>query len=83
MVAVHAVIAVQGVWHPQAKILCSTLCKCCGCKNFEESPDRKTLMHLADAAEVRVKQQTAATTKLSSQIRDLPPRVPPSTSGER
>lgn len=34
----------------QAKILCSSLCKCSGCKNFEESADRKTLMHLADAA---------------------------------
>ena len=34
----------------QAKILCTSLCKCTGCKNFEESPERKTLMHLADAA---------------------------------
>ena len=30
--------------------MCSSLCKCTGCKNYEESPDRKTLMHLADAA---------------------------------
>ncbi|XP_006824909.1 protein lin-54 homolog [Saccoglossus kowalevskii] len=56
----------------EAKIMCSSICKCVGCKNFEESPDRKTLMHLADAAEVRVQQQTAAKTKLSSQIQDLP-----------
>jgi len=34
----------------QAKILCSSLCRCNGCKNFEESDDRKTLMQLADAA---------------------------------
>ena len=34
----------------QAKILCTNICKCTGCKNFEESPERKTLMHLADAA---------------------------------
>lgn len=34
----------------KAKILCTSLCKCTGCKNFEESPERKTLMHLADAA---------------------------------
>ena len=34
----------------KAKILCTNLCKCTGCKNFEESPERKTLMHLADAA---------------------------------
>ncbi|KFV96425.1 PREDICTED: protein lin-54 homolog isoform X2 [Eurypyga helias] len=55
----------------EAKIMCSSICKCIGCKNFEESPERKTLMHLADAAEVRVQQQTAAKTKLSSQISDL------------
>ncbi|KPP80098.1 lin-54 protein-like [Scleropages formosus] len=35
----------------EAKIMCSSICKCVGCKNFEESPERKTLMHLADAAE--------------------------------
>ncbi|KAG7274051.1 hypothetical protein CRUP_030773 [Coryphaenoides rupestris] len=57
--------------------------ECVGCKNFEESPERKTLMHLADAAEVRVQQQqTAAKTKLSSQISDALTRTTPlSTSG--
>ncbi|XP_069781553.1 protein lin-54 homolog isoform X2 [Narcine bancroftii] len=66
----------------EAKIMCSSICKCIGCKNFEESPERKTLMHLADAAEVRVQQQTAAKTKLSSQISDLLTRTTPSiTSG--
>ncbi|OCT58531.1 protein lin-54 homolog [Xenopus laevis] len=66
----------------EAKIMCSSICKCIGCKNFEESPERKTLMHLADAAEVRVQQQTAAKTKLSSQISDLIIRpVPPMSSG--
>ncbi|XP_072261427.1 protein lin-54 homolog isoform X2 [Pyxicephalus adspersus] len=66
----------------EAKIMCSSICKCIGCKNFEESPERKTLMHLADAAEVRVQQQTAAKTKLSSQISDLLTRPTPSlTSG--
>ncbi|KAL9984790.1 hypothetical protein ACROYT_G007123 [Oculina patagonica] len=68
----------------EAKILCTNLCKCTGCKNFEESPERKTLMHLADAAEVRVKQQNAARTKLESQIEDLPSRPTfLSSSGER
>ncbi|XP_053318893.1 protein lin-54 homolog [Spea bombifrons] len=62
----------------EAKIMCSSICKCIGCKNFEESPERKTLMHLADAAEVRVQQQTAAKTKLSSQISDLLTRPAPS-----
>ncbi|XP_036384869.1 protein lin-54 homolog [Megalops cyprinoides] len=66
----------------EAKIMCSSICKCVGCKNFEESPERKTLMHLADAAEVRVQQQTAAKTKLSSQISDLLTRTAPAiTSG--
>uniref|UniRef100_A0A8C1YAD3 Lin-54 DREAM MuvB core complex component n=1 Tax=Cyprinus carpio TaxID=7962 RepID=A0A8C1YAD3_CYPCA len=66
----------------EAKIMCSSICKCMGCKNFEESPERKTLMHLADAAEVRVQQQTAAKTKLSSQISDLLTRTTPAvTSG--
>ncbi|XP_061589305.1 protein lin-54 homolog [Cololabis saira] len=66
----------------EAKITCSSMCKCIGCKNFEESPERKTLMHLADAAEVRVQQQTAAKTKLSSQISDLlVPTTPVTSSG--
>ncbi|XP_014167417.1 protein lin-54 homolog isoform X1 [Geospiza fortis] len=64
----------------EAKIMCSSICKCIGCKNFEESPERKTLMHLADAAEVRVQQQTAAKTKLSSQISDLLTRPTPALS---
>ncbi|CAG5128666.1 unnamed protein product [Candidula unifasciata] len=68
----------------EAKIMCSNFCKCIGCKNFEESAERKTLMHLADAAEVRVQQQTAAKTKLSSQISCVPSRPPAATaSGER
>ncbi|XP_028408449.1 protein lin-54 homolog [Dendronephthya gigantea] len=60
----------------EAKILCTSICKCTGCKNFEESPERKTLMHLADAAEVRVQQQNAAKTKLESQMEDMPSRAP-------
>ncbi|KAK7507737.1 hypothetical protein BaRGS_00000702 [Batillaria attramentaria] len=68
----------------EAKIMCSSFCKCIGCKNFEESSERKTLMHLADAAEVRVQQQTAAKTKLSSQISGIPSKPPSSSaSGER
>lgn len=38
------------------------------------------MMHLADAAEVRVQQQTAAKTKLSSQISDLLTRPAPALS---
>lgn len=50
---------------------------CKNCKNFEESLERKTLMHLMDTAEVRVLQQTAAKTKLSSHISDLLTRPTP------
>ncbi|PIK62119.1 hypothetical protein BSL78_00939 [Apostichopus japonicus] len=68
----------------RAKIPCSSICKCVGCKNFEESPDRKSLMHLADAAEVRHQQQAAAKDKLSSQIQEFPERPPQyGESGER
>ena len=40
-------------------------------------------MHLADAAEVRVQQQTAAKSKLSSQMQDLPSRPSIPSAGER
>ncbi|XP_050614146.1 tesmin isoform X3 [Macaca thibetana thibetana] len=30
----------------EAKIMCSSICKCIGCKNYEESPERKTLMSM-------------------------------------
>ncbi|XP_070591884.1 tesmin isoform X2 [Erythrolamprus reginae] len=30
----------------KAKIMCSSICKCIGCKNYEESSDRKTLMNM-------------------------------------
>lgn len=41
-------------------------------------------MHLADAAEVRVQQQTAAKSKLSSQISGIPSRRPQiASTGER
>ncbi|KAM6160893.1 tesmin [Erethizon dorsatum] len=30
----------------EAKIMCSSICKCIGCKNYEESPERKTLMNM-------------------------------------
>ncbi|XP_074647960.1 protein lin-54 homolog [Tubulanus polymorphus] len=64
----------------EAKILCSNMCRCVGCKNYEESPLRKTLMNLADAAEVRVNQQAAVNSKLSSQMSDVKHQT---SSGER
>ncbi|KAM8939250.1 tesmin [Pelodytes ibericus] len=30
----------------EAKIMCSSICKCIGCKNYEESPDRKSSMNM-------------------------------------
>lgn len=39
----------------KAKIQCSTLCKCVGCKNCDEST--RTLLQLANAADIRKQQQ--------------------------
>ncbi|XP_032215499.1 tesmin isoform X1 [Mustela erminea] len=36
----------------EAKIMCSSICKCIGCKNYEESPERKTLMNMPNSMEV-------------------------------
>jgi len=33
----------------EAQILCSNLCKCYGCKNYQESFERKTLMQMASS----------------------------------
>ncbi|KAM4845387.1 tesmin isoform 4-T4 [Thomomys bottae] len=35
----------------KAKIMCSSICKCIGCKNYEESPERKSLMNLPNYTE--------------------------------
>ncbi|XP_028591808.2 tesmin isoform X2 [Podarcis muralis] len=37
----------------EAKIMCSSICKCVGCKNYEESPDRKTLMNIPNYMEIK------------------------------
>ncbi|XP_004441147.1 PREDICTED: tesmin [Ceratotherium simum simum] len=36
----------------EAKIMCSSICKCIGCKNYEESPERKTLMNMPSYTEI-------------------------------
>ncbi|XP_006860889.1 PREDICTED: tesmin [Chrysochloris asiatica] len=36
----------------EAKIMCSSICKCIGCKNYEESPEHKTLMSLQNNMEI-------------------------------
>ncbi|XP_021922327.1 protein lin-54 homolog isoform X3 [Zootermopsis nevadensis] len=69
----------------EAKIPCSNNCKCVGCRNVEETCDKNTLRDLAEAAEVRVQQQTAIKNKLSAQIQDIAfrPPPPPAQSGTR
>jgi hypothetical protein len=51
----------------------------------EETCDKNTLRDLAEAAEVRVQQQTAIKNKLSAQIQDIAfrPPPPPPQSGTR
>lgn len=65
----------------EAKILCSDKCKCVGCKNFEESTERKTLMNLADAAEFRSDQQ-AYTSKVQIWGSDLKLKLPVKVKGD-
>ncbi|XP_075044698.1 protein lin-54 homolog [Mixophyes fleayi] len=35
----------------KAKIMCSSMCKCIGCKNYKESPDRKSLRTMQQDAD--------------------------------
>ncbi|XP_066242718.1 tesmin isoform X2 [Saccopteryx leptura] len=35
----------------EAKIMCSSICKCVGCKNYEESPERKTLLAMPSSVD--------------------------------
>ncbi|XP_076040564.1 protein lin-54 homolog isoform X2 [Oratosquilla oratoria] len=70
----------------EAKILCSTICKCVGCKNVDVNPgtERKNLMQLAECAEARVNQQKAARNKLLSFPHHSPAKMglpQPSKSG--
>ncbi|KAJ7344293.1 hypothetical protein JRQ81_000243 [Phrynocephalus forsythii] len=37
----------------EAKIMCSSICKCVGCKNYEGSPDRKTLIDMPSHMEIK------------------------------
>ncbi|KAH0621029.1 hypothetical protein JD844_022032 [Phrynosoma platyrhinos] len=37
----------------EARIMCSSICKCVGCKNYEESPDRKTLISMPNHMEIK------------------------------
>ncbi|XP_049852085.1 protein lin-54 homolog isoform X1 [Schistocerca gregaria] len=67
----------------EAKIPCSNNCRCIGCRNVEESCDKKSLRDLADAAEVRVQQQTAVKNKLSAHIQDIARPQASTQSGSR
>lgn len=44
----------------QAKIMCTSMCKCYGCKNVSPDDVCNSLMHLADAAVVRDRQASQA-----------------------
>nr|XP_020639732.1 tesmin isoform X2 [Pogona vitticeps] len=37
----------------EAKIMCSSICKCVGCKNYEGSPDRKILINMPNHMEIK------------------------------
>lgn len=52
----------------EAKIPCSVNCRCVGCKNVQEKPENKSLMQLADAADIRTQQQRAATSHFLEQL---------------
>lgn len=68
----------------EAKIPCSALCRCVGCKNVAEKPENKSLMHLADAADIRTQQQRAATSHFMEQLEASSMRPQPTTrSGQR
>nr|CAB3263437.1 protein lin-54 homolog [Phallusia mammillata] len=76
----------------EARIPCTSRCKCIGCKNLEEDSasqnEQLSLMHLADAAAVRCQQQAAARSKISSHIGEMRsshhrPHPPNTTPGER
>ncbi|XP_069755195.1 spexin prohormone 2 [Narcine bancroftii] len=38
----------------EAKIMCSSICKCIGCRNYEESPERRTLMSMSDHSDMDI-----------------------------
>ncbi|XP_032657461.2 tesmin [Chelonoidis abingdonii] len=62
----------------EAKIMCSSICKCIGCKNYEESPDRKTLMNMPNYTEIRNNEEnilvsTSTFEMLSKSRRDRQP----------
>ncbi|OXB53659.1 UNVERIFIED_CONTAM: hypothetical protein H355_012304, partial [Colinus virginianus] len=36
----------------QAKIVCSSICKCIGCKNYEECPDQRTQLTMLNYVDI-------------------------------
>lgn len=59
----------------EARIPCTSRCKCIGCKNIDEdgsgNSEQRSLMNLADAAAVRCQQQAAARSRINSQMKDM------------
>ena len=58
----------------EAKIPCSSLCKCVGCKNYSQT--HSTLQELADVAVVRHQQQSSVSAKFSSQLQNMSHSAP-------
>ncbi|XP_015268317.1 PREDICTED: tesmin [Gekko japonicus] len=56
----------------EAKIMCSSICKCVGCKNYEESPDRKTLMNMPNYMEIRNNEGNDSVSFSTSEILSKP-----------
>lgn len=48
--------------------MCSSICKCIGCKNYEESPDRKTLMNMPVQMEVKTNEGNDSESFSNSEI---------------
>lgn len=68
----------------EAKIPCSNLCRCVGCKNLLDRPESKSLMQLADAADIRTQQQKAASSHIHEQLESTSTRpLTVTESGER
>lgn len=67
----------------EAKIPCSANCRCIGCKNVQEKPENKSLMQLADAADIRTQQQQAAASHFIEQLEITSKPQPRTVDGNR
>ncbi|XP_055669592.1 tesmin [Falco peregrinus] len=54
----------------EAKIMCSSICKCIGCKNYEESPDEKPQLNMLNYVDIRYNEGNSPV--LTSTFKTLP-----------